>query len=379
MTPDEHASPVGNTTGNDRAAGWPGWRGRTAATLLGLTTGVGINLASNFGFRVLAIAAAGTAVVMVTNWMRELPRQAPLVRFSTPALLCLAGSSSLLTLVLPDGWADTMTLTSAGFLAGGILLASGMEVAAQLLAGAALLGLALAVVASALAAAHATWGSVVFTCYVAAFGLILLAPGVHLLRGRAALTGVQIVGLGAISLGGAAIGFARGADVVFALVIILGGATLVLADENAEVALGSPWTVMVSYQEAVGFTWCAAGVIIGLSSGVPSLLHGQAFDGCATIVAGAAVSWAGVSLMKGTRLAQGLSAVALGLIAATSGTLFLLGNTDLPRNIMLVLAIAVVSAGLGTAGASAALLHRAGLIHRVAETWRGLLTDPSHG
>jgi hypothetical protein len=358
------------------------WRGRAVAVLLAFTSGVGINQASELGFRVLAIAAAATAVVIVTNWLRGLPRRAPLVRFSIPALLFLAGASSLLTLLLPSAWATTSILGAVAFVAAAILLASAIEIAARLLAGAASLGLAIAVVSAGRMAMDGTVPSVLFGCYVALFGLILLGTGVHILRGHGPLAGTQIVGFGAIGLGGAAMSFLHSveANVLIALAVIIHGAVLMLAkDEDEKVNLGILRSEPVSLRGATGTAWCALCLVAAIGLGLPALLHGHSFAGWATVAGCGALIWAGVSLLRNTVNALGTGAGVLGLTAVAGGTVPLWGNTNLPRQFALVLAVATISIGLAAVGGSMILLQRGGLLQRVVKTWRRLTTDPSRG
>lgn len=349
--------------------------------LLAFTSGVGINQASDLGFRVLAIAASASAVVMVTNWLRGLPQRAPLVRFSTPALLFLAGASSLLTLFLPSAWTNTSILVAVAFMAAAILLASAIEIAARLLAGAASLGLAIAVVSAGWMAMDGTVPSVLFGCYIALFGLILLGTGVHILRGHRSLAGTQIVGLGAIGLGGTVMSFLHAAegDILISLVVIINGAVLMLAKENEKVSLGILRDVTVSLSGGTGTAWCASGLGVAIGLGVPDLLHGDSFAGWAMLAGCGAWIWAGVSLLRKTVIALGTGAGVLGLTAVAGGVVTLWGNATLPRQLALVLAVATISIGLAAVGGSMILLQRGGLLQRVAKSWRRLTTDPGLG
>jgi hypothetical protein len=63
-------------------------RQRLAAYALGLAGGMGVNTLSNdFGYRGMAAAAAAAAILISTNWLRQLPSQAPLPRIVSRVLL----------------------------------------------------------------------------------------------------------------------------------------------------------------------------------------------------------------------------------------------------------------------------------------------------
>ncbi|MFY1689107.1 hypothetical protein [Plantactinospora sp. WMMB782] len=365
---------MGDKTAEVHHRGRLGWRGQAASALLGVTVGVGINQASDLGPRVLAITAAGTAVVMVTNWLRGLPPRAPVVLYSIPILLCLAATSVLLTLILSGAWAGVAILTSVGFMAGAILLASAVDVAVQILTAAASLGLGTAVVAGALATLQPTWGSIAFSCYISFFGLLLMLAGLRILRGRGTMRGTQIVGIGVIGLGGAIAGLLHGADVLFALIVITNGVVLVLDDSDLDQHVPTITTVAIPLREYAGITWSTVG-LVSVGGGVWALLHGHHLDGWAAIMAGVAGIGAAVAILKRTDLAEGVGAIALGVVTVVGGLLALSRHTEVPRNASLVLTVAVVGTGLGTVAGGASLLQRAGLLHRVNASWRHLTGD----
>lgn len=352
------------------------WRAQTAGILLGAAGGIGVNLLSNFGFRVFAVVAGGGAVVAVTNWIRKLPVRAPLARSSIPALLCVAAAITVLALFLRGAWAGWATLISVGLLAAAVLLAATWDAAVRLLAAATSVGLACAVVGAGVAILRNDWRDILLGAMVMWFGAILFYTGIEVLRGKSTLRGTEIVGVGIVGLGGAAIAFLHGANVLLGGVIIVNGATLLTPglEDNHSVRgfFGSSLTPREMFGPA-----SIVVALIGLGAGIQALRHGDVINGAAAIWAGLAGACAGAAVPHGGDTPSGAAAIVLGTASVAGGLATMSGELDIRRSLGLVLGGAVVGVGLAAVGGGLTLLHASGLLRRIGKSWKHLTQDPA--
>lgn len=126
-----------------RRAPCPGhgdWRARVTAGLFGVAGGVSINVVSdNVGYQAACVAGLGGVVLTGSRWLRSLPSQAPLVRWTTKVVLGAAMLAATVEGAVPSlgPWWSHMAAATGVLLAAAIMLfvedyrrAMGMLVAA---------------------------------------------------------------------------------------------------------------------------------------------------------------------------------------------------------------------------------------------------------
>jgi hypothetical protein len=269
------------TEGNPGPAGRQGisLRQRLAAYALSLAGGLGVNaLSGDLGYR--GAAAAAAAILVSTNWLRQLPPRAPLVRMVSRALLGGAAIAAVVAAASPsrEGLA---TITATALTISTLLIASDLPQATRILGGTALIGLDVAFLHE----------SVVILA-VLGFGVAFLRLGAASLRTGKILRGVAVIGLGVVAFIAVVVGFLLVSDDILSVISVLSlGAGIA--------ALG---VAVLRYSKTL--TWVAFlifGVgIMGLGGfflrGDDVRSGGSALDGVAFLVFGAAfsISWGAV-------------------------------------------------------------------------------------
>jgi hypothetical protein len=134
---NRHAGPEGRRALSPRQ--------RLATYALGLAGGLGVNtLSSDIGYRGAATAAVVAAILLSTNWLRQLPPSAPLVRMVSWALLGGAVIAAVLAAVSPR-WEGSATI-AATVLTTSALLIPALDKSVGILTGVAFIGLGVAVI-----------------------------------------------------------------------------------------------------------------------------------------------------------------------------------------------------------------------------------------
>ena len=110
-------------------------RQRLAAYALGLAGGMGVNTLSNdFGYRGMATAAAAAAILISTNWLRQLPSQAPLPRIVSRVLLGGAALAAIVAAANPS-WEGPATIAATILTTLAVLIPTALERTTELLFG----------------------------------------------------------------------------------------------------------------------------------------------------------------------------------------------------------------------------------------------------
>jgi hypothetical protein len=111
------------------------------SSTLGLAGGLAVNtLSTDVGYRGAPAAAAFVAILLSTNWLRQLPSRAPLVRIVSRALL---GGAAIAVLGAATNlrWEALATIAATVLTTLAALIQTDLDKAAGLLAGVALIGL----------------------------------------------------------------------------------------------------------------------------------------------------------------------------------------------------------------------------------------------
>ncbi len=94
---------------------------------IGLAGGLGVNtLATDFGYRGVATAAAIAAILITTNWVRQLPSQAPLTWMVSWGLLGGAAIAAVVAAANP-GWESLATIVATAFTTAAVLIPTRLE------------------------------------------------------------------------------------------------------------------------------------------------------------------------------------------------------------------------------------------------------------
>nr|MDQ3765704.1 hypothetical protein [Actinomycetota bacterium] len=163
---DRHAGPEGRQRLPPRL--------RLAGYVLGVATGLGVNelSADGVGYRGVAVTAAVVAILVSTQWLRQLPSRAPLIRIVLWVLLGGAVLATVVAVVSP-GWEGPATIAAAALTTSAVLIPTDLHRTATLLAGVAVIGV----------------------------GVALIGVGVAVLREGDVLAGVAVIGVGVAVIG----------------------------------------------------------------------------------------------------------------------------------------------------------------------------------
>jgi len=167
---------------------------------------MGVNTLSNdFGYRGAATAAAVAAILISTNWLRQLPSGAPLSRIVPWTLLGGAVLAAVVATVNPR-WEGTATVVATVLTTSAVLIPTELDTAVELLSGVAGIGAGVAFIG--LGVAHLRDGDVLAGVALIGCGVAVIGLGVARLRGGDVLAGVALIG-GGIAVIGDAVDFLR--------------------------------------------------------------------------------------------------------------------------------------------------------------------------
>jgi len=178
---------------------------------------LGVNaLSADVGYRGVAVAAAVAAILISSNWVRQLPSTAPLTRMASWGLLGGAALAAVLAVVYP-GWEGPATLAATGLTVVAVLIPTELHQATGLLRGAALIGVGVAVIGVGVAVLRA--GDVLRGTALIGGGIALIGLGIAVLRAGDVLIGVAVIGLG-VALIGLGVAALRAGDVLIGVAAI---------------------------------------------------------------------------------------------------------------------------------------------------------------
>ena len=195
-------------------------RQRLAAYALGLAGGMGVNTLSNdFGYRGMATAAAAAAILISTNWLRQLPSQAPLPRIVSRVLLGGAALAAIVAAANPS-WEGPATIAATILTTLAVLIPTALERTTELLFGVALIGAGVALIGAGVAILRD--GDVLFGVALIGGGVAVIGVGVAILRDGDVLLGVAVIG-GGVAVIGVGVASLLDGDVLFGVAGIGGG------------------------------------------------------------------------------------------------------------------------------------------------------------
>ncbi|MEV7330075.1 hypothetical protein [Micromonospora sp. NPDC093244] len=252
------------------------WRGRAAGALVGLAVAMTGNLISeDFGYPAVAAALVGAAVLAASTWVRQLPTQAPLVRYVIRLLLLAAAVAAVTAALGPQAWAPWATIIAALLTIAVVLIPVDALTALAFLFGTAFIGTGVA--------------------YIGAVAVPFL-----LTEGRP-LDGVVGIGVSIVAIGVGCV-FLIGGDTP-------GGAMAIraqVANKDGTFLAGGNRYVAI----AVG--------LAGIAMGIPLLTVGDSLGGTAALVGG--VAFIGYGIFR--RLA-GAAAIVVGVACILLGCAWL--------------------------------------------------------
>lgn len=208
---------TGRNTGSAGRQGLPP-RQWLVTYALGLAGGLGVNtLSTDVGYRGAATAAAIAAILISTNWLRQLPPRAPVTRIASRALLGGAALAAVVAAIKP-GWEGPATITATVLTTSAVLIPAELERAVELLIGIALIGVGVANIGIAIAVlrnSHVLTGIANIGAGIAwiSIGVAVLREGrvlawvtnigggATVARGTRVLRGVAIIGPGIACIG----------------------------------------------------------------------------------------------------------------------------------------------------------------------------------
>jgi hypothetical protein len=333
-----------------------GWRESLTGFVQGVVVGgLIINILSN-DYRWLAVVAAEVIalVLAVVAWLHRLPARSPFVRWSTGALLALAGVATLSAALGPTSLGPWATGVAALLVVGATLVPTDRIKALHLLSLVTAIG----------------------------FGISAVGAGIHLVVDGKPDVGVALSVFGLAVVGSVTV-TALGGDAAAYVGLIVVGLTVMIM---GVAALGRTPTAPA----AVGLIIVAL-ALIGL--GVAGLIYGIAKFGVSLIVAGPVVAGAGVTWIVGGDTAFGAGIIAFGLLVMVGGGIAWL--LHLPSWIVIVVG-SLILAGMGILFTSGSLLARLAIIgfgvaiaavavnhwmkgdggRRLQEWWTSVTADP---
>jgi hypothetical protein len=105
----------------------------------------GVNTLSNdVGYRGADVVAAFAAILLSTNWLRQLPTGAPLARIASGALLGIA-AIMVVAAAMNSRWEGLATIVATVLTTSAVLIQTDLDKAAGLLGGVAVIGVGVAV------------------------------------------------------------------------------------------------------------------------------------------------------------------------------------------------------------------------------------------
>jgi hypothetical protein len=215
---------------SQRRRGLP-FRQQLATWALGVAGGLAVNTLSNdVGYRGAAVVAAFAAILLSTNWLRQLPPGAPLARIASGALLGIA-VIMVVAAVMNSRWEGLATIVATVLTTSAVLIQTDLDKAAGLLFGVAGIGVGVAVIGVGVAVLR--HGGALGGVAGIGGGVALIGVGVAVLRHGDVLGGLALIGVGLalIGVGLAAIGFGvavlRDSGVLFGVAVIGGGVALI--------------------------------------------------------------------------------------------------------------------------------------------------------
>jgi hypothetical protein len=312
------------------------WHGQISAWLLGLTTGLGVNVLSDrTGLRGVAVAAAAAACLSAIDWIRRQPPGIRLVRWIPATAIALALTSILVAAAGPQSWSGPAILTSAALTLIAVLLRGDIDTAAAtfyvvatVALGVAFIGIGVGVLLDE--------RSILAGLPAIAVGVLLITLRLAYLTSRHTLVGAVISVLGVL---GAALGLAA-----LAHHVVLGGVSLIAAGVSC-LGLGS--AIMLASRAGHAVSAISLG-LTQIGYGIVSLTHDQILAAALTIGLGTATIGIWVAHWTHSRLLSEASIYAGAVAFAIGGIAVLTDYQPLLGRLMIVVAAARISRQLAT-------------------------------